>query len=76
MCTYAHLFMRIDIYMTFNAFLTHISPAVSRHPFALAFGTFVLSEASFLSLIRRQTLALWTCLELVVSFSRWDRSSI
>lgn len=53
--------------MTFDALLAHISPTVPRHPLTLAFGTFVLSKASFLSLVRCQTFAFWTCLEWVFS---------
>lgn len=44
--------------MAFDALLTHIGPAVARHPLALALGTLVLAEATFLALVRRQALAL------------------
>lgn len=46
-----HLFVRVDVYVTFDALLTHISPAVARHPLALALGTFVLAKAAFFALI-------------------------
>lgn len=52
--------------MTFDALLTHISPAVARHPLALALGTLVLAEAALLALIRRQALALGSCLRTVL----------
>lgn len=48
--------------MTFDALLSHIGPAVARHPFAFALGTLVFAEAPLLALIRRQALALRSCL--------------
>lgn len=48
--------------MTFDALLAHIGPAVARHPFALALGTLVFAEAPLLALVRRQALALRSCL--------------
>lgn len=59
------LLVRVDVYVTFNALLAHIGPAVARHPFALALGTLVLSEASFLPLIRSQAFAFWPGLRAV-----------
>lgn len=53
-----HLLVRVDVYVALDAFLAHIGPAVTRHPFALALGTLVLAEASFFPLVRRQTFAL------------------
>lgn len=52
------LLVRVDVYVALDAFLAHIGPAVTRHPFALALGTLVLAEASFFPLVRRQTFAL------------------
>lgn len=57
-----HLFVRVDVYMTLDALLAHIGPAVARHPLALALGTLVLAEAALLTLVRRQALALGSCL--------------
>lgn len=48
--------------MTLDALLAHIGPAVARHPFALALGTLVFAEAPLLALVRRQALALRSCL--------------
>lgn len=54
----AHLFVRVNVDVTFDALLTHVGPTVTRHPLSFAFRTFVLSKASLLTLVRRQTLAL------------------
>lgn len=59
-----YLFMWINIYVAFYAFLAHIGPAVAGHPFALAFGALVLAEASFFSLIRRKAFAFGSSLQL------------
>lgn len=48
--------------MTLDAFLAHIGPAIARHPLALALGTLVFAEAPLLTLVRRQALALRSCL--------------
>lgn len=53
------LFVWVDIYVAFDAFLSHIGPTVSTHPFALAFGALVFPEASLFTLIRRQAFDLW-----------------
>jgi len=52
------LLARIHVYVTLDALLAHIGPAVGRHPLALALGTLVLAEAPMLALVRRQALAL------------------
>lgn len=62
----AHLLVRIHVYVTLDALLAHIGPAVARHPFALALGTLVLAEAPLLALVRRQALALWSCLRKII----------
>lgn len=54
--------MRIYVYVTLDALLAHIGPAVARHPFALALGTLVLAEAPLLALVRCRALALRPCL--------------
>lgn len=54
--------MRIDVYFAFDAILSHIRPAVSRHPFALAFRTLVFPEASFFALVRSQAVVTWSSL--------------
>lgn len=58
----AHLLVRIHVYVTLDALLAHIGPAVARHPFALAFGTLVFAKAPLLALVRRQAFALRSCL--------------
>lgn len=57
-----HLLVRIDVYVTLDALLPHISPAVARHPLTLALGTLVLAEAALFALVRRQALAFRSCL--------------
>lgn len=61
--------MWVDIDMTFDAFLAHVGPTVTRHPLPLAFGTFVLPETSLLTLIWSQALSfrasLWTVFDVV-----------
>lgn len=54
--------MGIHVYVTLDALLAHIGPAVARHPLALALGTLVLAETPLLTLIRRQALAFRSCL--------------
>lgn len=50
-----HLFVRVHVDMTLDTLLSHIGPGVSTHPLPFAFGTFVLSKTSLLSLIRCQS---------------------
>jgi len=57
------LLVRVNVDTAFDAFLSHVGPAVSRHPLSLAFRAFVLSEASLLALVRGQALALRTRLK-------------
>lgn len=65
----AHLLVRVHVYVTLDALLAHIGPAVARHPLALALGTFVFAEAPLLALVRRQALALRSCLRKLRKFS-------
>ena len=51
------LFVWVHIDVALLALLTRVSPGVARHPFTLTFGTLVLSEATFLSLVGSQTLS-------------------
>lgn len=61
--------MWIDVDVAFNAFLSHVCPRVSTHPFSLAFWTLVLPETSLLPLIRGQALtfrtSLWTVFDVM-----------
>lgn len=54
--------MRINIDVTLNTFLSHVSPGVSTHPFSLALGALVFTKAAFLALVRGQTFSFWTSL--------------
>lgn len=55
--------------MTLDALLAHIGPAVARHPLALALGTLIFAKAPLLALVRRQALALRSCLQKLDEFS-------
>jgi hypothetical protein len=46
-----HLIVWIHVYVARDTFLFHVGPAVPRHPLPLALRTFVLSEASPLTLV-------------------------
>jgi len=48
--------------MALDTLLSHVRPAVARHPLPLALGTFVLSETPLFALIRSQAFALRTSL--------------
>jgi len=48
--------------MTFDALLSHVRPAVARHPLPLTFGTLVLAETPLFALIWSQTFAFRTSL--------------
>lgn len=61
-----YLFVRIDINMALNAFLSHVSPWISRHPLAFAFWTLVFTKASFASLIRSFSFTFRTGLKIVI----------
>ena len=58
-----YLFVWIHIYTALDTFLSHVGPAVPRHPLPLALGTFVFSEASLLTLVGCQALTLWPSLQ-------------
>lgn len=60
------LLVRIHVDVTLDALLAHIGPAVARHPFALALGTLVFAKAPLLALVRRQALALRSCLRAIL----------
>ena len=55
--------MRVHVDVAFDAFLSHVSPAVARHPLPLALRTLVLAETALLALIRSQAFALWSRLQ-------------
>lgn len=52
-----YLLVRIHVDMTFDAFLTHVSPRIPTHPFPFALGAFILAETALLALIWGQSLA-------------------
>lgn len=49
--------------MTFYTFLTHVTPRITRHPFAFTFGTFVFAETTFFPLIWCLSFSFGTCLK-------------
>lgn len=55
--------MRVHIDVALDAFLPHVGPGVPAHPFSLALGTLVLTEAALFALVRGQTLSFGSCLE-------------
>lgn len=59
----SYLFMRINIDVALDAFLSHVGPTVPRHPLSFAFGALVLTKTPFFPLIRSQTLSFRTCLK-------------
>ena len=56
------LFVRVHVDVTLDAHLSHVSPTVPAHPLSFARRALVLAEATLLSLVRRKTFALWSCL--------------
>ena len=54
-CDESDLFVRVYIYVTTSAVLSHISPAISRHPLSLTVWTLILSKASLPTLIWGQS---------------------
>lgn len=54
--------MRININVALDALLSHVSPGVSTHPFSLAFGALIFTEAAFLALVWGQAFSLGTSL--------------
>lgn len=59
----AHLLVGIYVDVALYALLTHVCPAIARHPLAFALRALVLAEAALSALIRCEALALRTCLE-------------
>lgn len=59
------LFVRIDINVALDTFLSHVSPGVSTHPFSLAFGALIFTKAAFLALVWCQAFSFWTSLGAV-----------
>lgn len=57
------LLVRIHVYVTFNALLPSISPAVTTHPLPLTQRTFEFSKTSFLPLIWGEALTFWSGLK-------------
>lgn len=57
-----YLLMRVNIDVALDTLLSHVGPGVSAHPLPLAFGAFIFTETSLLSLIRSQAFAFWSCL--------------
>lgn len=56
--------MREHVDPAFDALLAVVRPRVAAHPLALTLRALVLAEASLLALVRSQTLAFRTCLEV------------
>jgi len=59
---FSYLFVRININVALDTFLSHVSPGVSTHPFSLAFGALIFTEAAFLALVWSQAFSFWTSL--------------
>ena len=59
--------MRVHVDMTLLALLTCVSPGVPRHPLTLTFGTLVLSETAFLTLVGCEALPAWTRLQYYIT---------
>lgn len=57
-----NLFVRIDVDVALDAFLTVICPRVSGHPLPFALWALVLPEAALLALVRCLALGLWASL--------------
>lgn len=55
--------MRVHVDVALDALLSHVGPGVPAHPFSLALGTLVLTEAALFALVRGQTLSFGACLE-------------
>lgn len=51
---FSYLFVRININVALDTFLSHVSPGVSTHPFSLAFWALIFTEAAFLALVWSQ----------------------
>lgn len=60
---FSYLFVRINVNVALDALLSHVSPGVSAHPFSLAFGALIFTEAAFLALVRGQAFSLGTSLK-------------
>jgi len=60
------LFMRKNVDVTFDAFLSHVAPRVSAHPFPLALRALVLAKTPLPALVGRLALALGTRLRAVL----------
>jgi len=58
--------------MAFDALLTHVRPAVARHPLSFTFGAFVLSKTALFALIWRQTLTLRSSLTQTATQILWS----
>lgn len=59
------LFMRVNVDVALYTFLSHVGPGVTTHPLPLAFRTFIFTETSLLSLIRRQAFTFGSSLRAV-----------
>lgn len=59
------LFVRIDVDVALDAFLTVICPRVAGHPLPFALWALVLPEAALLALVRCLALGLWASLRTI-----------
>lgn len=59
------LFVRIDIDVTLDAFLTVIRPRVAGHPLSFALRALVLPKAALLALVRSLALGFWASLRAI-----------
>lgn len=55
--------MRVHVDVALDALLPHVGPGVPAHPFSLALGTLVFTEAALFALVWGQTLSFGACLE-------------
>lgn len=49
-----YLFVRVDVDVALDTFLSHVGPGVATHPLPLAFGAFIFAKTPLLSLVRGQ----------------------
>lgn len=55
--------MWVHVDVALDALLPHVGPGVPAHPFSLALGTLVFTEAALFALVWGQTLSFGACLE-------------
>lgn len=70
------LFVWVHIHMALDTFLSHVSPAVSWHPFSFTLRTFVLPKASFLALVWCQAFTFGTCLRTIFDIMSFREAEV